>query len=127
MQGSRLAALLAALLLTWLLTLWLGAYGPFVAGLLAGRFGPRRGAFFYPALGAFLAWLAWFVVTAATAPLVPLARLLGSIIGIGAVGGLLLPLVASLLCGVAAGLAALAGRAIFAAIHPRAQDSSLAS
>lgn len=126
MYASRLSAFLAALLLTWLLTLWLGPYGPFLAGLLAGRFGPRRGAFVYPALGAFLAWLGWFAVTAATAPLVPLARLLGAIVGIGAAGGLLLPLVASLLGGTAAGLAALAGRAIFAAIHPGSTGSSVA-
>ena len=125
-QASRLAAFVSALVLTWLLTLWLGGYGPLVAGVLAGRFAPRRGGFLYPALGGFAAWLGWFAATALTAPLVPLARLLGAIVGIGAGGGLLLPLLASLLCGVVTGLAALAGRAVFAAIHPQGSDTSIA-
>jgi hypothetical protein len=125
-QASRLGAFLAALFLTWLLTLWLGAWGPLIAGILAGRFAPRRGNFLYPAIGGAAAWLLWFGATAATAPLVPLARLLGAIVGIGGGLGLTLPLVASLLCGVVAGLGAMAGAALFAAIHPHVTDSSVA-
>ncbi len=125
-QASRLAAFVSALLLTWLLTLWLGALGPLIAGVLAGRFAPRRGGFLYPALGGVAAWLLWFLATALTAPLVPLARLLGAIVGIGGGFGLALPLLASLLCGVVVGLGALAGAALFAAIHPHGTDSSVA-
>ncbi len=126
-QASRITAFVAAVFLTWLLTLWLGPWGPLVAGLLAGRFAPRRGGFIYPALGGLVAWLAWFAATAITAPLVPLARLLGAIIGIGGAGGLALPIVASLLCAVVVGLGALAGAAFFALIHPQPAGSSIAS
>lgn len=126
-QASRPAAFVAALALTWLLTLWLGAFGPLIAGLLAGRFAPSRAGFIYPALGGFAAWILWFAATALTAPLLPLARLLGAVVGIGALGGLLLPLLASLLSGVVVGLGALAGAALFAVIHPQAADSSVAN
>lgn len=125
-QASRITAFLAALFLTWLMTLWLGPWGPLVAGVLAGRFAPSRGGFSYPALGGFVAWLAWFAATALTAPLIPLARLLGAIVGIGAAGGLALIVIASVLCAVVVGLGALAGAAIFALIHPRSADSTFA-
>jgi len=124
--SSRLTAFLAAAALTWLLTLWLGGFGPLVAGILAGRFAPRRGGFLYPALGAATAWLLWFLATALTAPLLPLARLLGGIVGIGAALGPALPVLASLLGGVAAGVGALCGREIFAALHPAPRGSSIA-
>lgn len=93
-------------ILAWLLTLWLGVPGALLAGLVAGGVAPRRGAFVAPALGAFTAWLVWFLVSSATAPLLPLGRILASIMGLPALGGFLLPLVACLLAAVIAGLAA---------------------
>ncbi len=124
-QSSRTATFVAALILTWLLTLWVGAWGPVIAGILAGRLAPRRGGFIYPALGGLVAWLGWFALTALTAPLLPLARLLGAIVGIGSSGGLALPVIASLLCAVVVGLGALAGAALFGLIHPHSTDPSI--
>lgn len=93
-------------ILAWLLTLLFGAPGALLAGLVAGRSAPRRGAFIAPALGAFTAWMLWFAVSAATSPLLPLGRILASIMGLPALGGYLLPLVACLLAAIIAGLAA---------------------
>ncbi|MDA8345205.1 MAG: hypothetical protein M0Z66_06960 [Thermaerobacter sp.] len=117
MQGSRLWTLIISGLLAWLLTLLLGVWGPILAGLAAGRFAPQRGAFRWAALGAFAAWIAWFVVSAATVPIIGLARLLGQIVGIGASGGLVLPVLAAIFAGLIAGVAASAGLALFTASH----------
>lgn len=102
---SRLLALAIAGILTWLLAMGLGSYAPLIAGAAAGLFAPRRGAFLFAGLGAFLAWLIWFLLGSATGPLLPFSGILADIIGIPSLGGLLLPLLASLLGGTIAGSA----------------------
>lgn len=128
MQTNRLWTLLVSGVLAWLLTLLLGIWGPILAGLVAGVFAPRKGAFRWAALGTALAWLVWFGISALSAPIGPLAQLLGQIVGLGATGGLALPVLAAILAGIVAGVAASASHVLLSpAIREVATSPSAAS
>ena len=107
---SRATPLLGAVvagLAAWLVGLVAGPFAPLLAGLVAGLLAPTpRRAFLYPALGVFAAWAIWFAASAATSPILPLGRILASVMGLPALGGAMLPLLACLLAGLVAGLAA---------------------
>lgn len=120
MQENRYLTLVVSGLLAWVLTLLVGAWGPILAGLAAGRFAPARGGFRWAFLGAFGAWIVWLGISALQVPIVPLTRLLGRIVGIGAPGGFALPVLAAVFAGLIAGVGCSAGRALFLAAHPRA-------
>jgi|GEM_PF-6710174 len=91
-------------LAVWLVGLWMGPIAPLVAGALAGLTGARRGAFVWPALGAFFGWGIWFVSAALTSPMLELGRILSNVLGLPSLGGALLPLLACVLAGVVAGV-----------------------
>jgi hypothetical protein len=119
LQRNRYATLVITGLLAWLITILLGGWGPILAGLAAARFAPRRGAFGWAFLGAFAAWVIWFLVSAAQVPIIGLAQLLGQIVGLGAAGGLALPVLAATFAGLIAGVGCSAGHMLFEATHPQ--------
>ncbi len=88
----------------WVVGLWIGPFAPLVAGVLAGLTGARRGAFVWPALGAFGGWGIWFISAALTSPVLDLGRILSAVLGLPSLGGALLPLLACVLAGVVAGV-----------------------
>lgn len=89
----------------WVVGLWIGPFAPLVAGILAGLTGPRRGAFRWPALGAFAGWAIWFITASLTSPVLELGQILSSVLGLPSLGGMMLPLLACILAGVVAGVA----------------------
>ncbi len=119
MQGNRYLTLVITGVLAWLLTLLLGAWGPILAGLAAGRFAPRKGAFRWAFFGGFGAWVIWFLVSAVQVPIIGLAQLLGQIVGLGAAAGLALPILGAIFAGLIAGVGCSAGHALFVATHPQ--------
>ena len=105
LRKSFLATLIASGILAWLLAMAVGSYAPLVAGLASGLVAPRKGAFIAAGLGTFAAWMLWFLAGAATGPLLSLSDILSAIVGIPNLGGVLLPVVPSVLGGVVAGTA----------------------
>jgi hypothetical protein len=106
MRTRAWLGLLVAGAVAWGAGLVAGPFAPLAAGVVAGAVAPRRGSFIYPALGAFAAWALWFAVAAASSPLLPLGGILARVMGLPSLHGVMLPLLACVLAGVVAGLAA---------------------